>query len=137
MSFPDSGIEGPSLSFEVVSFTKASLWSSIHLGTAVICACVPTYRPLLDRIVSMTSPVRRMYTSLLDTRASSKTDPRSISTDTTLRNGRSSYKCIERYHSDEIHLVNVSIAAGSADFNRGNDFISDKGITVRHDVEVV
>ncbi|KAF7503814.1 hypothetical protein GJ744_003255 [Endocarpon pusillum] len=119
------------------SFTEASLWSSIHLGTAVICACLPTYRPLLDRIVSIASPVRRMYASLLATRASSKTDPKSTSTDTTLRNGRSSYRCIERSHSHDIHLVNVSIDAGSADFNKGNDFIFDKGITVRHDVEVV
>lgn len=78
-----------------------------------------------------------MYTSLLGTRASSKTDPKSTSTDTTLRDGRSGYKCIERSHSDEIHLVHVSIAAGSANFNKGTDFISDKGITVRHDVEVV
>ena len=125
------------MSFKIVSFTKASLWSSIHLGTAVSCACLPTYKPLLDRIISIASPVRRMYASLLGTRASSKTDPKSTSTDTTLRNGHSSYKHMERSRSDEIHLVDVSIAAGSEDFSKGNDFISDKGITVRHDVEVV
>lgn len=130
-------LRAPLLSVEIVSFTKASLWSSIHLGTAVICACLPTYRPLLDRILSIASPIRQIYANLLGMRSSSTTDPKTTPTDSTLHNSRSSYKRMERSHSDEINLVDVSIAAGSQDFSHGNDLISDKGITVRHDVEVV
>ena len=33
-----------------VHFTKTELWSTIHLGTAILCACLPTYRPMLSRL---------------------------------------------------------------------------------------
>lgn len=78
-----------------------------------------------------------MYASLLGTRASSKTDPKSTSSDTILRNGLSSYNRMGGSHSDQIHLTDVSTAAGYKDFSKGNDVMYDKGITVRHDIEVV
>lgn len=30
----------------VPSYSKTELWSAIHIGTAMICACLPTLRPL-------------------------------------------------------------------------------------------
>ena len=29
-----------------ISFEKGEMWSAVHVGTAVICACLPTLRPL-------------------------------------------------------------------------------------------
>ena len=33
----------------VPSYTGADLWSSIHVGMAIVCACLPTLRPLVTR----------------------------------------------------------------------------------------
>ena len=48
----------------VPSISLCILWSTIELGTAIICACLPTYRPLLhgswlgDWLASATHSVR-------------------------------------------------------------------------------
>ncbi|KAL8931693.1 MAG: hypothetical protein Q9216_007108 [Gyalolechia sp. 2 TL-2023] len=31
-----------------VDLTQGDIWLNVHLGTAIICACLPTYRPLLS-----------------------------------------------------------------------------------------
>lgn len=85
----------------------------------------------------MISSVGQIYASLLGTRASTTTDPKSTSSDTTLRNGHISYKRMGGSHSDQIHLTDVSAATCYKDFNKSNDVMYGKGITVRHDVEVV
>ncbi|KAL8800462.1 MAG: hypothetical protein Q9182_005174 [Xanthomendoza sp. 2 TL-2023] len=33
----------------IPSYTGADLWSSIHIGMAIVCACLPTLRPLVTR----------------------------------------------------------------------------------------
>lgn len=33
-----------------VDLTQGDIWLNVHLGTAIICACLPTYRPLVSRI---------------------------------------------------------------------------------------
>lgn len=40
-------IYSPSEPKQVPSISLCIMWSTIELGTAIICACVPTYRPLL------------------------------------------------------------------------------------------
>ncbi len=37
------------------------VWSNIHLGTAIICACLPTYRPLLIMGGACWSLIRQRY----------------------------------------------------------------------------
>ena len=32
-----------------VDLTQGDIWLNVHLGTAIICACMPTYRPLISR----------------------------------------------------------------------------------------
>ncbi|KAL8836441.1 MAG: hypothetical protein Q9170_002929 [Blastenia crenularia] len=32
-----------------VDLTQGDIWLNVHLGTAIICACLPTYRPLISR----------------------------------------------------------------------------------------
>ncbi|PQE04667.1 integral membrane Pth11-like protein [Rutstroemia sp. NJR-2017a BBW] len=43
-----------------VDFSKAELWSAVHVGMAIVCACLPSFRPLLTRI---TTTARRIYSS--------------------------------------------------------------------------
>jgi hypothetical protein len=45
-----------------VAFSKAELWSSIHVGIAIVCACLPTLRPLFIRsFTSASAPWHRRY----------------------------------------------------------------------------
>lgn len=47
-----------------VAFVKAELWSAVHIGIAIVCACLPTLRPLLTRATtSATSLRRKLYGS--------------------------------------------------------------------------
>ncbi|KAI4137181.1 MAG: hypothetical protein L6R39_007432 [Caloplaca ligustica] len=32
-----------------VDLTQGDIWLNVHLGTAIICACLPTYRPLISK----------------------------------------------------------------------------------------
>ncbi|KAL8742730.1 MAG: hypothetical protein Q9184_008207 [Pyrenodesmia sp. 2 TL-2023] len=32
-----------------VDLTQGDIWLNVHLGTTIICACLPTYRPLFSR----------------------------------------------------------------------------------------
>ncbi|TVY50679.1 Satratoxin biosynthesis SC1 cluster protein 4 [Lachnellula cervina] len=45
-----------------VAFPKAELWSAVHIGIAIVCACLPTLRPLLNRATaSVSSLSHRIY----------------------------------------------------------------------------
>ena len=39
------------------------LWVNIHMGTSILCACLPTFRPLLVKFGSLTSSLRQRYGS--------------------------------------------------------------------------
>ncbi|KAI9641747.1 hypothetical protein NHQ30_009603 [Ciborinia camelliae] len=45
-----------------VDFPRAELWSAVHVGMAIVCACLPNFRPLLNRI---TASARRLYGSAI------------------------------------------------------------------------
>lgn len=47
-----------------ISFTGAELWTNIHLGVAIICACLPTYRLLFRSIFATSSAVWSRFSSL-------------------------------------------------------------------------
>ena len=44
-----------------VAFAKAETWSAVHIGIAIVCACLPTYRPLFARAAATFSSFRRHY----------------------------------------------------------------------------
>ncbi|CAL3968273.1 hypothetical protein PZA11_006755 [Diplocarpon coronariae] len=46
-----------------VAFARAELWSAVHIGTAIVCACLPTLKPLLKRAGTTASTIRRKYGS--------------------------------------------------------------------------
>lgn len=35
----------------LVSFGGLLIWSNIHIATAITCACLPTYRPILEKLI--------------------------------------------------------------------------------------
>ena len=43
-----------------VAFSKAELWSAVHIGIAIVCACLPTLRPTLNRF---TAKAKSLYGS--------------------------------------------------------------------------
>lgn len=88
----------------LISFTKASLWTCIHLGVAILCACLPTYGPLWPSIMSMGNSIR----SLVSTRTKTTTTGKSSSTSAISANG-SYYKRMAYSDSDQIHLTAVSV----------------------------
>ncbi|PVH72434.1 hypothetical protein DL98DRAFT_563529 [Cadophora sp. DSE1049] len=46
-----------------VAFARAELWSAVHIGIAIVCACLPTLRPLIKRASTTASSLRRKYGS--------------------------------------------------------------------------
>lgn len=47
---PQFSCNGPRTECSIVSFTQAEVWTNIHLGTAIICACLPTYGLLFQHL---------------------------------------------------------------------------------------
>ncbi|KAL8998426.1 MAG: hypothetical protein Q9188_006111, partial [Gyalolechia gomerana] len=50
---------------QYVSFTQCILWMQLHLATAIICACLPIYRPLVGAIVDSSKGLSKRYSRLL------------------------------------------------------------------------
>lgn len=51
--------------YPAVSFTQGAIWANIHLGTAILCSCLPTYRPLFAHVAaSNSSPSTRIFSNL-------------------------------------------------------------------------
>ncbi|MCJ1315866.1 hypothetical protein MMC15_001186, partial [Xylographa vitiligo] len=46
-----------------INLIQDAIWLNIHLSTAIICACLPTYRPLLTSSLSALSSLRKSYAS--------------------------------------------------------------------------
>ena len=44
-----------------VNLSHDLLWGNIHMGTAIVCICLPTYRPLLRHISQVFSSVWSSY----------------------------------------------------------------------------
>lgn len=64
-------------SSRIPSYTGADLWSSIHIGMAIVCACLPTLRPLVTRtgvFASAYASVRQRYYSSRGNRSQSEDD---------------------------------------------------------------
>lgn len=54
--------------------TPAQIWTSIHLGTAILCASLPTFPPLLSHFVAFCKDAAsRVSSLLLTTRTVEKT----------------------------------------------------------------
>ncbi|CAF9914521.1 MAG: hypothetical protein HETSPECPRED_002001 [Heterodermia speciosa] len=58
-----------------INWTRGELWTNIHLGTAVLCACLPTYAPLLRHLAAFGSKIASRFSSFLTTLRGSSADP--------------------------------------------------------------
>lgn len=54
------------------SVPHATVWSTIELGTAILCACLPTYRKLLPSKFTIPQSIKSWYDSLLGTISSER-----------------------------------------------------------------
>ena len=52
----------------LVSFTKVELWTNIHIGVAILCSCLPTYRPLVGKFSTFLRSLRQRYTARFSSR---------------------------------------------------------------------
>ena len=64
----------------VPSYSGADLWSAIHIGMAIVCACLPTLWPLVSRadfFGSARSSISRRYNDLRGrySKSTSTSDP--------------------------------------------------------------
>ncbi|MCJ1459112.1 hypothetical protein MMC28_009489 [Mycoblastus sanguinarius] len=126
---------------EQIDGFKDVIWGIVENGLAIICACLPTYRPLLSKVFSLGTDVRAWYSSLLgNTRSwgggshSSKSTP---AADANKSDSRKHYNQIEDGTLDGAHLTSViGDLEASADIVAGKD-IPLNSIHVKNTTEVV
>lgn len=46
-----------------MDFDQVELWAFLHATTGIICACLPTYRPLAAKAAAVTTKLRQRYGS--------------------------------------------------------------------------
>ncbi len=68
ISITSPGYSGALIDIVSVRFTQGELWTNIHLGTAIVCASLPTYRPLFTRLAVATASIRSRFTSIFNSR---------------------------------------------------------------------
>lgn len=52
-----------SSNLQTVNIVKGILWSNIHLGTAITCACLPTYQPIFSKCADGLASIQLRYKS--------------------------------------------------------------------------
>ncbi|OCL10365.1 hypothetical protein AOQ84DRAFT_362473 [Glonium stellatum] len=50
---------------EYVNFANAEIWTNIHVCTSIICACLPTLRPLLTAMATRSNTLQKVHAFLL------------------------------------------------------------------------
>lgn len=115
------------------------LWLDIQLSSAIICACLPTYKAIVPKGTSLTAHLKHWYYRLSSgSSGSSKSEWRSreYANDSGGSIGLprgSPYKSFGNEHNDQVVLTEVK--AKSQDSTR-NDYPIN-AINVRNDVKVV
>ena len=92
----------------VVSVLRDELWINLHVSTAIVCACMPTYRPLLSRAVQATSSFRNRYSNKTGTTKASAMNDSSYSSQADSRNRRPNYAKLDGSGSDVMKLHDVA-----------------------------
>ncbi len=117
----------------LVSFAQSKTWPNIHLGTAILCSCLPTYRPLFPRISALARTLRDRYNSIL--RPSRHTEENNLSDEESLT-PRARYAKITGGHDHRKIRTGLAASVGQVDHfeERGYPLNS---IEVSHTVDVV
>ncbi|KAL9049433.1 MAG: hypothetical protein Q9162_007219 [Coniocarpon cinnabarinum] len=53
---------------EFINFSQGQLWSNIHLGSGIVCACMPLYRPLVLESAGIFSKTYQKLSDALSSR---------------------------------------------------------------------
>lgn len=117
-----------------------AVWATIENGFALICACMPTYGPLLSKAQTMLLSTSTWYSSLLSsTRTGSGTHakPNGVSGSAHANDavGRECYNQIHDETQDHLPLTEFTRAGGGDDIVAGNDYPLDR-IRVDRTLEV-
>ncbi|KAI0190173.1 hypothetical protein EV127DRAFT_495319 [Xylaria flabelliformis] len=48
---------------QYITFTNSEIWTNVHITTAILCACLPTYKPLRAKVAGMIQRIRLGYAS--------------------------------------------------------------------------
>lgn len=122
------------LTVAVPSFSQGILWSTIELGVALICACLPTYRPLLTHSLGMLNVVKSWFSPLLDiSRTGSYKSSKGLSS-----SNNSAYARFDRHGLDSIdkaHLTEARAVKHVDGDNQSNSYPLN-AISVQSRIEV-
>ncbi|KAL4985185.1 hypothetical protein BDW68DRAFT_189860 [Aspergillus falconensis] len=116
---------------DLLPLARAALWSTINLGVAILCACLPTYPPLLVKCGSLFSSLRSRLTYGSKGSHSSTANQ----TETGVQPNRSVYGGREKYQmdmnnsaSDTYPLTQITVGKAGRD---------TPGIRVDREIDVV
>ena len=134
---PAQVLDHPSLE---ISLTKCvtevawldMLWLNIHMRVSILCACLPTMRPLVLKAASLTASLRQKYGSS-KSKGSSKTSPSYQSSEPQKSPKRPEYVKMEDQGRDKDRLV----GARSVEQILAEDDMPFDGIKVKKTVDVV
>lgn len=85
-----------------VDLNALLIWATIENGLAIICACLPTYRPLLPKGSILDSTLGKWYKSLLSSTHTRRGTGAKPTANSDLRN---QYNQIEDGTADHVHLT--------------------------------
>ena len=93
------------------SYSRAALWCTIELGVSLICACLPTYRPLLPKSLGISDTLKSWYLSIFNvTRSKTGSSSSGITKPQDLRHSR-----FDRNRDDALSEGNLTEADGGSD----------------------
>jgi len=107
--------------------TANVITATIENGLAILCACLPIYKPILDRVMALFSNIRTWNSSLLGSGRGqagiSKTTPSSEDSSTRHEASQNSYQKIQDDHTYTVK------ALGGSDARDGS--VSDSDFSLR------
>ncbi|MCJ1319450.1 hypothetical protein MMC15_004786 [Xylographa vitiligo] len=119
-----------------VNYDQVDLWSILHVCTGIICACLPTYRPLLTKVTALPSTLRKKYNLWSTSQKlgdSTQEDSRQLPS-MKLSNGY--YYSTADSHGDEVPLTSIEAANKSHKYLMKNGYDA-RGIMVSSTVDIV
>lgn len=113
-------------------------WVYAQINVGIVCACLPTLKPVIPKGGAVTTTIRNLLSSIRSSLRSTGSGRGQAadgkSNDASVINRHARYQNISRDAVDKTHLTQA--IGGSEPFERSQDYPMDK-IKVRHDVEVV
>lgn len=117
----------------VPSYSRGILWSTVELGVALICACLPTYLPLVPKSFGLSSTVRSWYNSLLSVMRSRPRGFRGGQPN----NDLSGYNSFDHRESSSMDKVHLTQAIGGERTKQHNNLGNSHDISVESRIEIV